>query len=688
MSRVLIVDDILENRYMLETLLKGSGYDVFAAVNGAEALDLARKSPPDLVITDILMPVMDGFTLCRQWKADSRLRHIPFVFYTATYTEPKDEALALSLGAERFIIKPKKPEEMIALLREVLGDADAGRLVPCDSPLKGEKEFLQDHDAAVSRKLDRKMAQLEQTNAALQEEIAERKRIESELLYRNTILATQQETSLDAILVVDDRGKMISFNRRFVDLWGIPAAVIDKKSDKKALQAVLDKVMDPKGFLEKVNELYEHKDRTSRDLVTLRDGRILDRYSSPVIEKNGQYRGRVWYFRDITEQRKLEQQLLQAQKMEAIGLLAGGIAHDFNNILTAIIGFGSVLEKEIPPDDPMQDRVKHILEAGARAAQLTRSLLAFSRKQVLYMRPTTLNSIIVGEEKFLRRIIGEDIDMKTILHRDPVILADSGQIEQILLNLATNARDAMPRGGSLTVETDVVTMTEAFVNAHGFGAPGAYATISVTDTGVGMDEITRQRMFDPFFTTKEVGYGTGLGMAIIYGIVKQHKGYINVYSQIGMGTTVRIYIPVHQEQAEPQKSVQSAPPVLTGTETVLLAEDDATLRSFFRDILTKYGYTVIAAENGTDAISRFTEQKDSIQLVIVDMVMPKKNGREVYEEVRRLKPGVKVIFSSGYAADRVLQEGFPAGSEFIAKPASPHDYLRKIRDVLDGPRAA
>jgi PAS domain S-box-containing protein len=397
--------------------------------------------------------------------------------------------------------------------------------------------------------------------------------------------------------------------------------------------------------------------------------------------------------RDITERKhaeeekqRLQGQLLQSQKMESIGQLTGGIAHDFNNILTAIIGYGSILQRKMASGDPLRFNVDQMLESANRAAQLTRSLLVFSRKQVMIMKPAHLNGIIARQEKFLRMIIGEDIEMKTILHRDAVVMADSSQIEQLLMNLATNARDAMPKGGTLTFETDLVHITEAFISAHGFGTPGTYAVISVTDTGMGMDEKTRQKIFDPFFTTKEVGRGTGLGMAIIYGIVKQHKGYINVYSQIGQGTTFKIYIPVRHEQVEQPQLPIPAAPIPTGTETLLLAEDDATLRTFFRDILTEYGYTTIVAEDGEDAVRKFRARKDEIELVIVDMIMPKKTGKDVYDEIQKIKPGTKVIFSSGYTADKVQQEGLPVGSKFIAKPASPQEYLYKIREVLDGYR--
>jgi len=397
------------------------------------------------------------------------------------------------------------------------------------------------------------------------------------------------------------------------------------------------------------------------------------------------------YARDITERKnaekereRLQSQLIQAQKMESIGQLAGGVAHDFNNILTAIIGYGTILKMKMADDDPLRNNVNEILESAGRAAELTHSLLAFSRKQVLNMQPIDLNGIIHGQEEFLRRIIGEDIEMKCILRDNAAIMADSGQIGQVLMNLAANARDAMPKGGHLTIETELMEFSDTFIKAHGFGVPGTYAVISITDSGIGMDENAKQKIFEPFFTTKEVGRGTGLGLAIVYGIIKQHKGYINVYSQVGEGTTFKIYLPVHRGQVDQPGNSKVSSPMKTGNETILLAEDDGTLRTFFRNILTEQGYTVIVAENGEDAVSKFTEYKDEIQLLIVDMIMPKQSGREVFEAVQKIKPGTKVIFSSGYTQDKVQQEGIPAGSEFIAKPAPPQAYLRKVRDVLDG----
>jgi two-component system, cell cycle sensor histidine kinase and response regulator CckA len=457
----------------------------------------------------------------------------------------------------------------------------------------------------------------------------------------------------------EDRERILATVRRAHDplgdgIWDVEHRIIRRDGTVRWLK-------------ERSQTFFEGKGETRRPVRTV--GAVLD-----VTERR----------RSEEEHERLQTQLFQAQKMESIGQLAGGVAHDFNNILTAIIGYGSILQMKMSANDPLRVNVDQILKSAGRAAQLTNSLLAFSRKQVLNMKPTPLNGIITGQEQFLRRIIGEDIDMKTIFHSDPVIMADNGQMEQVLMNLATNARDAMPKGGQLTIETDLMEMTDAFISNHGFGTPDTYAVISVTDTGIGMDEKTKQKIFEPFFTTKEVGRGTGLGMAIVYGIVKQHKGYINFYSKAGMGTTFKIYLPIYSGQGEQREQTIATSPVMTGTETILLAEDDATLRAFFRDLLTEYGYTVVIAEDGEEAIRRFAERKDEIQVCVIDMIMPKKSGKDVYDEIQRIKSGTKVIFSSGYTADKVQQEGLPAGSQFIAKPAPPQEFLSKIREVLNG----
>ncbi len=393
--------------------------------------------------------------------------------------------------------------------------------------------------------------------------------------------------------------------------------------------------------------------------------------------------------RNIELDRTLEElklthiQLLQAQKMEAVGQLAGGIAHDFNNILTAIIGFGTLLKME-EKDDLSRSYINHILTSAERAANLTRALLTFSRKQIISPKPVNLNEIIRRLEKLLSRLIGEDIELSVILtDKDLTAMADSSQIDQVLMNLATNAQDAMPEGGSLTIRTECVQLDYEFIKRHGFDKPGHYALLSIEDTGIGMDEKTREKIFEPFFTTKEIGKGTGLGLAMVYGIVKQHNGYINVNSEPDRGTIFKIYLPLIKSTVEEEKAA-ILPMTERGTETVLVSEDDAQVRELIREILTGFGYTVLEAKDGEEAIQVFYENREKIQLLILDVIMPKRNGKEVYDEIKTERPDMEAIFMSGYDANiiykkNIVEERF----DFIPKPILPDDLLRKVRKVLD-----
>ncbi|MDI6727898.1 MAG: ATP-binding protein [Thermodesulfovibrionales bacterium] len=388
--------------------------------------------------------------------------------------------------------------------------------------------------------------------------------------------------------------------------------------------------------------------------------------------------------KETAEKKKLEEMLLHSQKMEAIGQLAVGIAHDFNNMLSAIIGFGGLINMNMSDDDPNRTYLKEILAAGERASHLTQGLLTFSRKQIINPKPVSLNEIIRSIEKLLKRIIREDIELKTILaDRDLTVMADPGQIEQVLMNLTTNARDAMPHGGILTISTELIRLDNEFIKTHGYGETREYALISVSDTGMGMDEKTKERIFEPFFTTKELGKGTGLGLAIVYGIIKQHNGYINCYSEPCKGTTFRIYMPLISPEFE---KIQPAavPELKGGSETVLVAEDDTVIRKLTRSVLERFGYKVIEAFDGEDAIRKFMDNKNRIHILLFDVIMPKKNGKEAYEEIKKIRPDIKSIFISGYTADIIHEKGIlDEGMNFISKPVSPRDILRKVREVLD-----
>ena len=386
------------------------------------------------------------------------------------------------------------------------------------------------------------------------------------------------------------------------------------------------------------------------------------------------------------EQRKLQDQLLHAQKMEAVGHLAGGVAHDFNNILTAIIGYANLIRKKMTPDDPVRPFSDHILAASERAAKLVKNLLAFSRKQVIETKPVDLNEIVKGVEAIARRLISEDVEFTVILRGGNVtVMADTGQIEQVLLNLCTNARDAMPKGGRLIIETNRITVDDASIKAYLLDRPGVYGLISVSDSGVGMDEATRRQIFEPFFTTKEVGKGTGLGLSMAYGIVTQHNGIINVYSEPGKGTTFKIYLPVVKAGSMMEKSYPAGE-ITLGSETVLLAEDDQEVRSMVALILRDAGYTVIEAADGEEAVRCYKEKGGSVTLLLTDVIMPKKNGREVYEQIKALAPSLKVLFISGYTADIIKSRGIlDDRHRFLSKPVVPDQLVRMVRQVLDEP---
>ena len=384
------------------------------------------------------------------------------------------------------------------------------------------------------------------------------------------------------------------------------------------------------------------------------------------------------------EKEKLHDQLLQAQKMEAVGQLSGGIAHDFNNILTAIIGYGNLLKMQIEKDTTLSTYMNYILDSAGRAAKLTQDLLAFSRKQVISPKPINVNEVIKGAEKILDRLISEDIELSILLSdMDLTVMADSTQLEHVLMNLATNARDAMPAGGNLFISSDFTEMDERFINMYGYGEAGRYAVITVSDTGSGIDQEIKEKIFEPFFTTKEVGKGTGLGLAMVYGIVKQHNGYVNVYSEPNKGTTFKIYLPLIHEQIADTKEI-ALPISKKGSETILIAEDDALVRNFMREVLEDAGYTVLEAKDGKEAIKIFNENKDRIKLLLLDVIMPKKNGQEVYETLKESNPSIKALFTSGYSADIIHKKGIISeGPEVILKPVSSDKLLRMIRDVLD-----
>ncbi|UCG77444.1 MAG: response regulator [Nitrospirota bacterium] len=407
--------------------------------------------------------------------------------------------------------------------------------------------------------------------------------------------------------------------------------------------------------------------------------------SYPLRGPSGEVRAAIETLNDVTDRLKLEDQLRQAQKMEAIGQLAGGIAHDFNNILTAIIGYSSILKEKIGEDEELAHYVENVLSSSERAAALTRGLLAYSRKQVLQPKPVEINKLIRNLARFLKPVIGEDVELKTELSKDDLlVMADRNQIEQVLLNLAANARDAMPRGGTLMIETSMSSIDDAFIRSHGYGEIGKYVHIVISDTGTGIDEKVLEKVFDPFFTTKEVGKGTGLGLSMVYGIVKQHKGYITAYSEKGKGTAFKVYLPLVESWAEDEEEVEVIRDELKGSETILLGEDDEVIRRLIKMVLQDSGYRVIEGEDGDSVLTLFRKHKDQIDLLLLDVIMPKRTGKDAYDVIKGERPDIKVLFISGYTSEFIKREKIiEEGAEFVYKPISPAGLLKKIREVID-----
>jgi len=554
---ILIVDDHEDNIYLLESLLKGNGYNVKKARNGAEALNILEKGETDLIISDILMPVMDGFQLLRKVKTGENMKHIPFIIYTATYTSAQDEEFALKIGADRFIEKPCEPDVFIKEIRSL---ADEYKTHGGDTarPLVQEEEALKLYSERLVKKLEQKVLEVER----------------------------------------------------------------------------------------------QMKERQSAE----------------------------------EERERLRIQLAHAQKMESVGRLAGGVAHDFNNILQSMMGYSEMLLNELEEGGQAQEFALEIMECIKRASSLTRQLLAFARKQAVVPHIVDLNEIVEGMLKMLRRLISEDIDI-VWLPKTGIwpLKMDHSQIEQVIANLCVNASDAIEGVGMLTIETGMVRMdSESCAKCSGCN-PGEYVVLSVSDDGCGMDKKTLEMLFEPFYTTKDAGKGTGLGLATVYGIVKQNRGFIEVKSEQGKGSIFRVFFPRHDgkpvETIEPLKEEMA----LGKGETILLVEDEQEILKISRAILEQLGYRVFTAGSAGEAIKLSRDYSGRIDLLITDVVMPEMNGKELGRKMRELFPGIRILYMSGYSDDIVSGQSAEGESEpFIQKPFTIKRISKKIRQVLDG----
>jgi two-component system, cell cycle sensor histidine kinase and response regulator CckA len=514
-------------------------------------------------------------------------------------------------------------------------------------------------------------------------DITDRKRIEEALRESEKKYRTLFEESKDIVFIVDTNGQIIDINPAGIELLGYT------REEMLAPDFVHHLGISQKNTLQFRKSLRKQAFVKDSEIELKRkDGEKLVFHvsASLMYDDMGRMSGLRGIAHDLTERKKLEQKLLQVQKLESIGILAGGVAHDFNNLLTAIYGYGQVIRDTIPSDDELlQESISQVLRASGRAAELTKNLLAFSRKQFTDPKPVQVHTIIHNSYDLIKKTLGDTIELSTCFSTNNLLVkADTGQIEQVLLNLATNARDAMPSGGHVHIKTREVIIPDGFETKYGLTASGIYALISVSDTGMGIDDKSLARVFEPFYTTKEVGKGTGLGLSIIYGIIKQHKGAVHIESEPVKGTTISIYLPTLETPQARRVKQHGAKHSMKGSETILVTEDDEVVQAFLVKILERVGYKVIIAKDGEDGVLRFKEHADDISLILTDVMMPKKNGKEIIEEIKKINPEMKVIFMSGYTKDIIHQNGIlEKDATFITKPFLKADLLQRVREVLD-----
>jgi PAS domain S-box-containing protein len=517
-----------------------------------------------------------------------------------------------------------------------------------------------------------------QLHDAVQRELSERRKAEERL--RKLLVAVEQSPA--SIIIMDTDGTIEYVNPRFSEITGYSAAEAVGRNTRMFKSANIGPVEYRRlretilGGREWRGEFHNRK----------KNGDLYWEQSliAPIRDESGQITHFIAINEDVTDHKRLESELQHSQKMEAIGQLAGGIAHDFNNILTAVIGYASIMQIKLPKDNPLRNGVEQILATAERGSSLTKGLLAFSRKQHTSTRRINLNEIVERVQKLLHRLISEDIRLTIRLAGEELpVMVDSVQIEQVLMSLAANARDAMPGGGEIVICSKLVDRNDRFADMNGLDQPGRFALLMVSDTGQGMDEETVSHIFEPFFTTKEAGKGTGLGLSIAYGIIKKHNGFIRCNSSMGMGTTFSIYLPCCGDEAGDNGQAPPQPRPQTARQVILLADDDESTRSFTREVLEEFGYSVIVAEDGQQALDKFHEYSARIGMLILDVIMPGMKGRDIYDAIHAGHPEVKVLFTSGYTEEIVRSQQFLDGSlPFIPKPYMPKELLMKIREVL------
>ena len=646
----------------LETEPVLPGFEIDSAYQGEEGLAMVKMAvkigqPYALAFVDMRMPPgWDGIeTIDVLWKEDPALQ----VVICTAFSDHSWDEMAQRLGRTDRLLILKKPFDTIE-----------ARQLACALTEKWN----------LARQLNAHVRSLEARIAARTSELAQ-----SLSLTRATI-----ESTADGILVLDGDGKVVGFNKKFLNMWNVSHDDIQKLNRTQFRALAQSQLKDPEKYLERNHESDASPEGVFSDILAFKDGRFIERYLQPQ-KLDDTVVGEVFSFRDITAQtrselalRESEKNLRQAQKMEAVGNLAGGIAHDFNNLLTVILGRSELLLTRLKGEDPSRRDIELIRTTGTRAATLTRQLLAFSRRQVLEAKVIDLNTIVSEMEIMLKRLIPENIELKTLLKSDlKNVRVDPGQIEQVIMNLVLNSRDAVPQGGKVTVETANVELDSDYLEAHSFAKSGEYVMLAVSDNGCGMDAELKSHIFEPFFTTKPKDKGTGLGLSTVYGIVKQSDGHIEVYSEVGIGTTFKVYLPMAKEDVQTPHMSALRPAVSSNQEVILLADDEDEVRSLVFDLLESNGYKVLTARNGIEAEENAERYGGSIQLLITDVVMPGMSGPELASRITSRYPKAKVLFMSGYTDDAVIHNGaLTAGLNYLQKPFTPNNLLKKVCEIL------
>jgi two-component system cell cycle sensor histidine kinase/response regulator CckA len=662
---ILIVDDDSLNRKLLTALLQGEGCDIQEASDGLEALRCLETAAYDAIISDVLMPNMDGYTLCAEVRRTERHKNIPFIFYSSTYTDRADESLALEFGGDRFMRKPAPVGQIMEALRQLREEkTHSSRSVLPTTELEVMKQYSQ----TLIRKLEKRNDQLCAQASALYSS--------------ETRLRTIFDAEPDCVYVLGPDGKVDSINPAGLELFQV--ASLEQLTDCPLWQFVVEK--DRAAFQAGVKAVWRGEKRCTEFEIIGAQGRRrwLEMHAAPLGDQQHRTVGLLGIARDQTKRKELEAQFVQAQKMEVVGQLAGGIAHDFNNLLSVILGYAELTMAELSSGSVLHQQVQTMFHMAERAAGLTRQLLLFSREQTTEPVVLDLSELVVRLDPMLRRLISENIVLSTEPELEHCgIEADSGQIEQVLMNLTVNARDAIAAGGKIMIRT---ASTIIAAGADSSIPAGDFVALSVSDNGSGMTPEIKARIFSAFFTTKPAGKGTGLGLATCQSIVNRWGGHIAVMSEVGAGTTFTIYFPRVSHAIDTIPGADDGGVLPRGEETILLVEDEPGLRELAATVLQKQGYEVLKAAHGEEALTIVRQRGDQrIDLVLTDIVMPEMGGKAMVEWLQATHPELPILFTSGYT-DWDLDEAMDKKIEFLPKPYTPSALVRRTRKVIDDAR--